>query len=140
MSNVLAAVGRGQLEVLEERVCQRRNIWEGYRKRLAGVEGISFMTESCAGRSNRWLTVVLVDPKAFGANTHAVREALEAENIEARPLWKPMHLQPVFSGCRAYGGRVSEELFCMGLCLPSGSSMMEEDLDRVTEVIRRTQK
>ena len=140
MSNVLAAVGRGQLAVLEERVCQRRKIWDEYQKRLVGVRGISFMPESCAGRSNRWLTVVLVDPKEFGVDTHAVREALEAENIEARPLWKPMHLQPVFSGCRAYGGRVSEELFCMGLCLPSGSSMGEEDLDRVTEVIRRTQK
>ena len=140
MSNVLAAVGRGQLVVLEERVGQRRAIWDGYQNRLADVKGLSFMPEPCTGRSNRWLTVVLVDPREFGADTHAVREALEAENIEARPLWKPMHLQPVFTGCRVYGGGVSEELFGMGLCLPSGSSMGDEELDRVTEVIRKIHK
>ena len=140
MSNVLAAIGRGQLGVLEERVCRRREIFDGYRKRLTDMKGISFMPEVCGSRSNRWLTVALVDPKELGVNTHVLREALEAENIEARPLWKPMHLQPVFKGCRVYGGDVSEELFRLGLCLPSGTAMTENELDRVVEAIRMCKK
>ena len=138
MSNISAAIGRGQLEVLEERVRRRREIFEGYRERLGSLPGISFMPEPAGCRSNRWLTVVLIDPAAFGADTHAVREALEAENIEARPLWKPMHLQPVFRGCAWWKGRnaVSEELFARGLCLPSGTAMADADLDRVCGVVR----
>ena len=141
MSNILAAIGRGQLEVLEDRVRRRREIFEGYRARLGDVPGISFMPEPAGWRSNRWLTVALIDPTMFGTDTHAVREALETENVEARPLWKPMHLQPVFHGraCWKAGAEaVSEKLFAQGLCLPSGTAMTEGDLDRVCGIVRRT--
>lgn len=140
MSNILAAIGRGQLEVLDERVRRKREIFSGYQERLGGLPGISFMPEAAGCRSNRWLTVVLIDPAEFGVDTHAVREALEAENIEARPLWKPMHLQPVFKGCAFWKGRkaVSAELFARGLCLPSGTAMGDADLDRVCEIVQRT--
>jgi dTDP-4-amino-4,6-dideoxygalactose transaminase len=139
MSNILAAIGRGQLEVLDERVARRREIFDGYRQRLGDLPGVSFMPEPAACRSNRWLTVALIDPAEFGADTHAVREALEAENIEARPLWKPMHLQPVFQGHACWMGReaVSETLFAQGICLPSGTAMTEDDLDRVCQIVRR---
>ena len=139
MSNILAAIGRGQLAVLEERVNRRREIFEGYRQRLGDLPGIAFMPEPAGFRSNRWLTVLLIDPAAFGKDTHAVREALEAENIEARPVWKPMHLQPVFRSARVWGGSVSERLFAQGLCLPSGTAMTEGDLDRVCGIFRRMQ-
>ena len=137
MSNMLAAIGRGQLEVLEDRVRRRREIFDGYRARLGDLPGISFMPEPAGSRSNRWLTVALIDPAVFGADTHAVREALEAENIEARPVWKPMHLQPVFKTARVVGGSVSERLFAQGLCLPSGTAMTDADLDRVCGIVRR---
>lgn len=140
MSNILAAIGRGQLEVLEDRVRRHREIFEGYRQRLAGLPGLSFRPEPAGCRSNRWLTVALIDPEAFGIDTHAVREALEAENIEARPVWKPMHLQPVFQGrafWKAGPKAVSERLFAQGLCLPSGTAMTDADLDRVCQVVRR---
>ena len=140
MSNILAAIGRGQLEVLDDRVRRKREIFAGYQARLGGLPGISFMPEPAGCRSNRWLTVALIDPAAFGADTHAVREALEADNIEARPVWKPMHLQPVFKGCSFRKGQaaVSEKLFAQGLCLPSGTAMTDADLDRVCEIVRRT--
>ena len=140
MSNILAAIGRGQLEVLEDRVRRRREIFEEYRRRLGDLPGITFMPEAEGCRSNRWLTVVLLDPAAFGADTHAVREALEAENIEARPVWKPMHLQPVFQGRQLWknaGTAVSERLFARGLCLPSGTAMTDGDLDRTCRIVRR---
>ena len=137
MSNILAAIGRGQLEVLEDRVRRRREIFAGYRARLGDLPGISFMPEPAGSRSNRWLTVALIEPAVFGADPHAVREALEAENIEARPVWKPMHLQPVFKTARVVGGSVSERLFAQGLCLPSGTAMTDADLDRVCGIVRR---
>jgi dTDP-4-amino-4,6-dideoxygalactose transaminase len=139
MSNILAAIGRGQLEVLENRVQRKREIFAGYQERLGGLPGISFMPEPAGYRSNRWLTVALIEPKTFGTDTHAVREALEAENIEARPLWKPMHLQPVFQGRTFWKGpeAVSERLFARGLCLPSGTAMTDGDLDRVCAIVRR---
>ena len=137
MSNILAAIGRGQLEVLEDRVRRRREIFDGYRARLGDLPGMAFMPEPAGGRSNRWLTVALIDPAVFGADTHAVREALEAENIEARPVWKPMHLQPVFKTARVVGGSISERLFAQGLCLPSGTAMTDADLDRVCGIVRR---
>ncbi|MBP7276112.1 MAG: aminotransferase class I/II-fold pyridoxal phosphate-dependent enzyme [Kiritimatiellae bacterium] len=139
MSNVLAAIGRGQLDVLEERVKRRREIFEAYRQRIGDLPGISFMPEPAVCHGNRWLTVILIDPKAFGADTHAVREALEIENIEARPVWKPMHLQPVFKGRVFWKGdrAVSEDLFARGLCLPSGTAMTDADLDRVSGILRR---
>ena len=140
MSNVLAAIGCGQLESLDERVAQKRKIFEGYKRRLGGLPGVEFMPEAPGCRSNRWLTVALFDPEEFGADAGSVREELEAENIEARPVWKPMHMQPVFSGCKIYGGRVAEELFRRGLCLPSGTAMTESDLDRVSEAILRASR
>ena len=94
------------------------------------------MPEAPWGRATRWLTVITLDPGAFGTDREAVRLALEAENIEARPVWKPMHLQPVFAGCPVVGGAVAEALFCDGLCLPSGTAMTDDDLDRVVSVIR----
>lgn len=136
MSNVLAAIGRGQLRVLDERVAAKRRIFEAYHRLLGNLPGVTFMPESPTGRSNRWLTVILIDPADFGANRDDVRLALEAENIESRPLWKPMHLQPVFQGCRVCGGSVSERLFTLGLCLPSGTAMTESDLERVASVVR----
>jgi len=136
LSNLLAAVGRGQLEVLDERVAARRGNCARYQELLDDLPGIDFMPEASYGRSNRWLTVVTIDPAAFGADREAVRLALEAENVEARPVWKPMHLQPVFAGCRVLGGRVGEELFERGLCLPSGSAMTDADLERVAELVR----
>lgn len=139
LSNILAAIGRGQLVLLEERVRRRREIFVGYQQRLKDLPGISFMPEPAGCRSNRWLTVILIDPAVFGVDTHAVREALEAENIETRPVWKPMHLQPVFQPCALEKGRaaISERFFAQGLCLPSGTAMTDADLDRVCEMFCR---
>lgn len=137
MSNVLAALGRGQLATLPERVAARRANFKAYREALGELPGVGFMPEAAWGASNRWLTCITVEPTAFGATREDVRLALEAENIEARPVWKPMHLQPVFAGCRALGGRVCEEIFEKGLCLPSGSSLSGDDRARVIDVVRR---
>jgi dTDP-4-amino-4,6-dideoxygalactose transaminase len=136
MSNILAAIGRGQLRVLEERVKAKRKIFDYYQRALADLPGIEFIPEAPYDRSNRWLTVILVTPELFGADREEIRIALERENIESRPVWKPMHLQPVFKGCRIRGGGVSEDLFRRGLCLPSGTQMTEKDIERVVEVIR----
>ena len=140
MSNLLAAVGRGQLRHLEERVERRRAIFEFYRHALGDLPGIEFMPEISGGRSTRWLTCITIAAEQFGADREQVRLALEAENIEARPLWMPMLLQPVFAERRMYGGRVCERLFRDGLCLPSGSSMTEDDLARVVTVVRAAAK
>lgn len=137
LSNLLAAVGRGQLRVLDERVAARRAHNAFYRQALADLPGVSFMPEAPYGRSTCWLTCVLVDPRAAGVDREALRLALEAEDIEARPVWKPMHLQPVFRGCRALGGEVAAGLFERGLCLPSGSSLSVADRARVVDVLRR---
>jgi dTDP-4-amino-4,6-dideoxygalactose transaminase len=136
LSNLLAAVGRGQLAVLGERVAARRRNFARYRELLGGLPGLGFMPEAAYGRGNRWLTVLTLDPQAFGADREAVRLALEAEDVEARPVWKPMHLQPVFADCRCLGGAVSEHLFDRGLCLPSGSAMTDGDLERVAGLVR----
>jgi len=137
LSNVLAAIGRAQLATLAERVARRRRIFDRYVEGLGDLPGIRFMPEAIHGRSTRWLTCVLIDPRAFGADRDVVRLALEADDIEARPTWKPMHLQPVFAGAAMFGGAVSEGLFRDGLCLPSGSSLREEDQDRVISIVRR---
>ena len=137
MSNICAAIGIGQLEVLDERVGLRRRIFELYRERLGGLPGISFMPEAGYGRATRWLSVMLIDESQFGASRESVRLMLEAENIESRPVWKPMHMQPVFQGARHVGGKISEKFFEDGLCLPSGSQMSEEQVDRVAGLIRR---
>ena len=153
MSNILAAIGRGQLRVLDERVRRRREIFDYYQKALGDVPSIEFMPEASYGRSNRWLTVILITPEQFGADREQIRLALEAENIEARPVWKPMHMQPVFKSreqgagskgrkyaARAVGGKVAEDLFNRGLCLPSGTAMTNADLDRIISVIRSCRK
>ncbi len=135
MSNLLAAVGRGQLTHLEDRIARRRGNFEFYRKALGELPGVEFMPEAPYGRCTRWLTCLTIDPGAFGATREDVRLALEAEDIESRPVWKPMHLQPVFRDCRVVGGTVSTEVFRGGLCLPSGSSLTEGDLDRIVSII-----
>ncbi len=138
MSNVLAAIGRGQLKVLDDRVRRKREICAWYENALKDVPGVTFMPQAEYGIPNRWLTVILITPELFGADREAVRLALEAENIESRPVWKPMHLQPVFQKtypCQVVGGTVSEDFFNRGLCLPSGTAMDEEDLHRVVNII-----
>ena len=169
MSTVLAAISRGQLKVLKERVERKRTIFEYYKDALAEIPGIEFMPEASYGRSNRWLTVVLITPDEFGTDREQVRLALEAENIEARPVWKPMHMQPVFRvaahssqptvhsdgknktvrgagskgqryASRIVGGKVAEDLFTRGLCLPSGTALTASDLDRIISIIFRCRK
>jgi dTDP-4-amino-4,6-dideoxygalactose transaminase len=135
LSNVLAGIGRAQLAVLADRVRARRANFDYYYQALSPLPGLQFMPEAAWGRHNRWLTVLTIDPALFGADREAVRLALEAENIEARPVWKPMHLQPVFADYAAVGGRVAEVLFRDGLCLPSGSNLTQPDLARVVDII-----
>jgi len=136
LSNVLAAIGRGQLRVLSERVEARRQIFSWYQEFLGDLPGVRSMPEAEYGRSTRWLTCMTVDPHEFGADREEIRLALEVEDIESRPVWKPMHLQPVFQGARVFGGAVSEGLFAKGLCLPSGSAMKRRDVERVSRIVR----
>lgn len=141
MSNVCAGIGRGQMEVLTERVSQRRANYGYYVKTLSEVPGISFLKEPAGFFSNRWLTTILVNPEKSGGITREdLRLALEKDNIESRPLWKPMHLQPVFKDCPFYGKGISEKLFEQGLCLPSGSNMTETDRERVADCIQKVVK
>lgn len=136
MSNILAGIGRGQMEVIDERVRQRRANKEFYYKNLKNQSGISFLEEP--GRdffSNYWLTTILIDPDKVGINREVLQKELEIENIETRPLWKPMHLQPVFSSCPTCVNGTSENLFKDGLCLPSGSNMSGKDRERTLNII-----
>ena len=148
MSNILAAIGRGQIEVLDERVKQKRKIFAWYKNALKDVPGIEFMPEADYGVANRWLSVILITPSLFGADREDVRLALKAEDIESRPVWKPMHMQPVFQDnrtgkqtgkktypCWMFGGAVSEDFYERGLCLPSGTAMTKNDLSRVVKII-----
>ncbi len=137
LSNILAAIGRGQLRVLEERVRARRQIFQRYVEGLSDLPGIAFQPEAPWGSHTRWLTVITVEPEAFGATAEEIRLALEAKNIEARPVWKPLHLQPVFRECECMGGKVAESLFKRGLCLPSGSSLTPADQQQIIEIIKR---
>ena len=132
MSNVLAAIGVAQMEVLEERVNRKREIFELYRKMLGDIDEINFMPEIRDSRGNRWLTTLTFDH----TDPQTVIEALDAENIESRPLWKPMHLQPLFSEALVFEDGTSEALFKKGLCLPSGTNMSDEDVHRVCSVVR----
>ncbi|WP_340077607.1 DegT/DnrJ/EryC1/StrS family aminotransferase [Leptobacterium sp. I13] len=132
MSNVVAGIGRGQMEVINERVAARRNNFDYYKKILSGYTNISFLEEPDGFFSNRWLTCIIT---ASYEQRERIRIALEKEDIESRPLWKPMHLQPVYKGCDAYLSGVSERLFEKGLCLPSGSSLSQSDIARITEII-----
>lgn len=137
MSNILAGIGRAQLRVLHDRVQARRRNFEYYRRALADLAGLSFQPEAPWGQHTRWLTCVLIEPDEFGVDRETVRQALELENIESRPVWKPMHMQPVFRDCPRIRGEVAESLFRHGLCLPSGSNLTESDLCRVVDAIRR---
>jgi dTDP-4-amino-4,6-dideoxygalactose transaminase len=133
MSNIVAGIGRGQMEVLDKRVAQRRANNQRYRDFFTGVNGVTFQTEPNADYfSNSWLTAILIEPSLTGGITREdVRSALDAENIESRPLWKPMHMQPVYEGTKFFGSGVCEKLFEHGLCLPSGSNLTDEDFDRI---------
>ncbi len=139
MSNIVAGIGRGQIEVLNERVAQRRANNQRYREFFNGVPGITFQTEPSADYfSNYWLTAILIDPKLTdGITREHVRLALEAENIESRPLWKPMHMQPVYHGSKFFGTGVCEEFFETGLCLPSGSNLTDDEFERIFSVLSR---
>jgi pyridoxal phosphate-dependent aminotransferase EpsN len=140
MSNVLAGIGRGQLRVLSERIAARRHNFERYKAMLGAVPGIEFMPLASYGEANYWLTCITIDSGKFGATREDVRVALAAHNIEARPIWKPLHLQPVFVHCRVRGGPVAVTAFERGLCLPSGSSLTDADFDRVCAIVLGAQR
>jgi len=135
MSKVCAAIGIGQLEVLESRVVKRRFIYNYYKENLSSIPFISFVDDLDGYYSNRWLTTILISEKSV-INREDIRLKLLENNIESRPLWKPMHMQPVFSSYKSYINGVSEDLFKRGLCLPSGSIMQEKDLNRVVDIIK----
>jgi dTDP-4-amino-4,6-dideoxygalactose transaminase len=135
LSNICAGIGRGQLQVLDERVSQRRLNFLHYKNALKDVPGLSLLEEPPQALSNRWLTTILIDPTKTGVTREEMRCRLQDENIETRPLWKPMHLQPVFKDTPAYTAGVSEDLFDRGLCLPSGSNLSTEDLESVADSI-----
>ncbi|ABS26834.1 DegT/DnrJ/EryC1/StrS aminotransferase family protein [Anaeromyxobacter sp. Fw109-5] len=137
LSNVLAAIGRGQLEVLDERVQQRRAVAARYREAFEELSGLTPMPEAAYGLHTHWLSCFLVDEDELGASRDDVLAALAADDIEARPLWKPMHLQPLYASCERYGGEVAADLFERGLCLPSSSSLPIADQRRIVEIVRR---
>ncbi len=137
MSNVLAGIGRGQLEVLEPRVEARRTNAFRYRDAFADLPGIALMPQASFGRHTNWLSVFLIDAAAFGATRDDLIAALAAEDIEARAVWKPLHTQPFFASCERIGGSVAEDLFARGICLPSSSNLKAEDQARVVGVVRR---
>ena len=137
MSNVLAGIGRGQLRVLEERVQQRRANAFRYRDAFADIDGMTLMPQAPWGRHTNWLSVFVLDPKTLGVERDDIVRALAAEEIEARPVWKPMHLQKLYASAEHVGGAVAEDLYARGLCLPSSSNMSEGDQSRVIEAVRR---
>ena len=137
MSNISAAIGVGQLKVLEERVAARRANHDFYQELLSGIEGIRFLAEPDEFYSNRWLSCVLIDPeKTSGISCEQVRLALEKENIESRPLWKPMHMQPLFKNHKFFGTGLSEKLFEQGICLPSGSNLTPQQKERISSQLK----
>ena len=137
LSNILAGIGRGQMGLLAERVKRRRQLFDWYREHLAAIPGltVALNPEPAGSRSNRWLTTILLDAEATTVTPEALRLHLETRNIESRPLWKPLHLQPLFAAAPMYGGTVCEDLFARGLCLPSGTAMTDADLRRVKEAL-----
>ncbi|MBI5544409.1 MAG: aminotransferase class I/II-fold pyridoxal phosphate-dependent enzyme [Deltaproteobacteria bacterium] len=137
LSNVLAGIGRGQLKVLEERVRQRRAVAFAYRDAFADLPGIELMPQAGYGLHTNWLSVFLVDSAKFGGTRDDILRALEPENIEARPVWKPMHLQPLYASAERFGGEVAEDLFARGICLPSSSSLSPDEQGRVIELVRK---
>lgn len=136
LSNVLAGIGRGQLRVLAERVAARRAIAFRYRDALADLGGFELMPQAPWGLHTNWLSCFLVDDRALGCTRDALIRALASEDIEARPVWKPMHLQPLYAGARRFGGEVAEDLFTRGICLPSSSSLTDEEQGRVVAALR----
>ena len=142
MSNICAGIGRGQMFVLEEHINRRRVIHDLYAHLFEGMKGVRVMSQPEGGDfdSNYWLTCITVNSNEAGFTREDVRLALDADNIESRPLWKPMHLQPVFANAPFYGNGTSEHLFEIGLCLPSGPTLTDEDIARVVNVIRDLQK
>ncbi|WP_250255040.1 aminotransferase class V-fold PLP-dependent enzyme [Chryseobacterium sp. Marseille-Q3244] len=137
MSNITAGIGRGQMEVLSSRVDARRAMHEFYKDLFATIDGVTVFSEPDADYySNHWLSAIVVDPEVTGKTREELRLAFLEDNIESRPLWKPMHLQPVFANAPYYGGKVAEELFDNGLCLPSGSNLSDEDRVRISNVIK----
>jgi len=140
LSSLLAAFGRAQLADLPARVAKRREIRRRYRELLGNIEGITFMPEASYGETNAWLTCISIDTERFGADREAVRQALERERVEARPLWKPMHLQPLYAGCEIFGGRTSADLFERGLCLPSGSALTAEQQERIASIVLKSRE
>ena len=136
LSNLLAAVGRGQLESLDDKVRRRREINRFYREALSDLPGISFMPEAPYGRPTCWLTCLTIDPTLFGSTNEDIRQLLERQNIESRNIWKPMHMQPIFERCKSYGGKVSQDLFERGICLPSGYALSVDELDRIVTLVR----
>lgn len=138
MSNIAASIGRGQLEVLSSRINQRRNIFSLYQRELSNIDGITFLEEPDSFFSNRWLSTIIIDPhKTSGITKEDIRLRLESSDIECRPIWKPMHLQPIFADYPYYGESHSESFFNMGLCLPSGSDLVEEDVIYVADEIKK---
>jgi len=136
MSNILAGIGRGQMEVIEERIRKRRENFLFYKMNLEKYDGIRFVEEPNGYFSNRWLTTIIIDPVKTGTSREIIQQELERNNIESRPLWKPMHLQPVFATCPSYSNGVSDKLFQNGLCLPSGSGLKEKDLERIIHILK----
>lgn len=139
MSNIVAGIGRAQMQVLDERVAKKREIFAKYKSSLKNLAGLTFMEDVNYGKSNKWLTVIRLEPKESPVMPLMIMEALEKENIESRPVWKPMHLQPVFKDAKYYphpNGSVSHKLFVEGVCLPSGTGMGEEEHSRVIEIIQ----
>jgi pyridoxal phosphate-dependent aminotransferase EpsN len=136
LSNICAGIGRGQLLRLASKVTRRRAHFRAYRQALGDLPGVTFQPEAPWGQSTRWLTCLTIDPAVAGRDREDVRLALEAADIESRPLWKPLHLQPVFAGVETHGGAVGERLFAQGLCLPSGSGLTEEQRQRVIATFR----
>ena len=138
LSNICAGIGRGQLKVLQERIAARRRNFDFYQKALSDLPGIEFMPEADFGTSTRWLSCVTFDPHVGGIDREEIRLKLLEKKIETRPVWKPMHLQPVFVGSECINNGIAEDLFQKGLCLPSGSNLTEAELARVTAEIRRS--
>lgn len=136
MSNILAGVGRGQLQVLDDRVRRRREVAFRYREAFSDLPGISLMPQASYGLHTNWLSCFLVESALFGSSRDDIIRVLAANNIESRPVWKPMHLQPLFASCERVGGQVAEDLFLRGICLPSSSSMTSEEQARVVSLVR----
>jgi len=137
MSNLLAAIGRGQLRVLTLRVAQRRAVAFRYKEALADVPGLTLMPQAAYGVHTNWLSCFMVDEDKFGVPRDVLVRELDAAGVESRPVWKPMHMQPVFQGCSHYGGEIAEDLFRHGICLPSSSSLKLEDQLHIVNVIRK---